>query len=229
MSRCATRCARPEPNPRRDAGWGRRSWPRRPCPPRQGRKRRWRPRPRRSAPARPPGGRVDVEGEDLPTTEVAVEVGAVESSQLVAAIDEAADDGAAALRVRVDGDRRPEARGRAIVACAETAETFADVPAVVAAALQAVDLLRVAHADVAAPERARRRIEGDAPGVAQAVRPDLGSRALDADNGLSDGTAYGSSNEDARTSRRTIAPSSVPRSCPLSNGSSEALPSPRLR
>ena len=59
------------------------------------------------------------------------------------------------------------------------ARAFAAVPAVVAAALDAIDLLESALADVAEPQigRRRRRIEAPAPGIAKAPRIDLGTVA----------------------------------------------------
>src|SRR5207249_3155917 len=83
------------------------------------------------------------------------------------------------------GDRR----ARAVVVVVEPRRHVTGVgcrslgvgPAVVAAPHAAIDLLPGVLADVADVEQAGARVEGEAPGVAQAIAPDLG-----ADAGLSD-------------------------------------------
>ena len=68
------------------------------------------------------------------------------------------------------------ALGRATARRVEAVRALAESPAVVAARDDAVDFLPGVLADVADPQVARRRVEAESPGVAQAVGVDL--RAL---------------------------------------------------
>src|ERR1043165_7759363 len=111
---------------------------------------------------------------------VAVEVDAAQPGETRAAIAIAAGDGAAEA-VAVLEDRHGEADGRAVGRGVVAVRRFHQTPAVVLAAGAArglqVDLFILVLADVGDPEVAGLAIEGEAPRVAQAVRPDLAARA----------------------------------------------------
>src|SRR5262249_44867107 len=89
-----------------------------------------------------------------------------------AAIDVAAGD-RVALPVVVLGDRLDRAGHVAVRARPVAVLPFADVPAVVAAELDLVDLFPLVLADVAGPELAGQAVEAEAPGVAKTVSVDL--------------------------------------------------------
>src|SRR5262245_42811653 len=113
-----------------------------------------------------------VEAEEAALLEVAVDVHPLQLRQARAVVDEAADD-RLALRVVVHRDGRDEA-GRIRRDARRVGEVpLLEVPAVVAALHDLVDLLGVRLADVAGPELPGRGVEAHLPGVAQAVGPDL--------------------------------------------------------
>ena len=114
---------------------------------------------------------------DLAGAEVAVDVGAAQPGDGVAAVDVAADDGAGCAVEGVLPDGRDGALAVAVVAGTEAVVALEDVPAVVAAPLDDVDLLPLVLADVAGPQLAGLAVEGETPGVAEAVSPDLGAAA----------------------------------------------------
>ena len=74
-------------------------------------------------------------------------------------------------------DRRDGALAVAVVSGPEAMVALEDVPAVVAAALDYVDLLPLVLADVAGPKGAGLAVEGESPGIAQTVGPDFGATA----------------------------------------------------
>ena len=97
--------------------------------------------------------------------------------------------------MRVFEQRQRDAGVAAVRRRVEAVQPFHLPPAVVFAAdarrgLE-VDLLERVLADVADPEVAGRAVEGEAPRIAQAVRPDLAARAGAFANGFDGGIAYG--------------------------------------
>ena len=132
---------------------------------------------------------------------------------------------------RVDEPRRG-ATGRR--RAAEGAGALAAIPAVVAAALHAVDFLERALAHVADPQIAVSGVEAPPPRIAKTpgvdlravVRGDVVIRVHIAPpaNGLSGGIAYGVA---PSTSSRSNEPSKSRVSCAVLNGSPPSPPSPR--
>ena len=130
--------------------------------------------------------------------EVAEDVVADEAREHRAAVDEAADDGEA-LVVVVLGDRIDQVRRHAVVDVVDVAGAdavvveeelaFLELPAVVAAGGDDVDLLDRVLPDVAGVERVRRGVEREAERVAEAVRPDLAEGARLADERVGRGDA----------------------------------------
>ncbi len=129
------------------------------------------------------------DGKNQAGDEVAVNVRPPQRRNRLAAIDVAAGDAhtvavpgklalllhAGVVRVldhRVD----PVSLGRAVLL--ELVKRLADVPAVVAAARNEVDLLPLVLPDVRRPEVAGLAVETHAPDVAQAVRPNLPARVV---------------------------------------------------
>ena len=115
-----------------------------------------------------------------PLAEVAEHVAPGQPRQLPVADDDAAGDRAPALAVAARDDGRHVA-GRALprrVARAALERTPAEVGAAALAAAHEVDLLDLVLADVADRQVARAAVEGEAPGVAQAVAVDLPARAV---------------------------------------------------
>ena len=107
--------------------------------------------------------------------EVGVDQHAGDRGDGVAAVDDAGDDGGAA-DVAIPGDGVSEIGVGADV-LTEAVGALLDVPAVVLAELDAVDLLPHVLADVAGPQVAGAAVEAEAPGVTQAPRVDLGPTA----------------------------------------------------
>src|SRR5687768_14814048 len=103
--------------------------------------------------------------------EIAEQITALERRRLGASIHETAGNRLALLSA-VRGDRIDQP-GSLARRCGKAAGAFADVPAVVAAALDDVDLLVAALADVGDPELSRRTIETPAPRIAQPERVNL--------------------------------------------------------
>ena len=141
------------------------------------------------------------------------------SVEAAAAIDIAAGD-RGGLGVGMVDRRRQDRRGPAPALGADGLAALEDAPAVVAAALDAVDQLPQLPADVADPEVAGRPVEAHPPGVAQAVGPDLGPGAGELDERVvragrgRPGPGRGGRRRSAgsRTSRSLM-------SCPVSSGS----------
>ncbi len=100
----------------------------------------------------------------------------------------AADDGAVAVKVCVDGDGAGQSAGGAGVAARIAGVTFVEGPTVVLAAVArgglVIDLLDLTLADVPDEEIAGGAIEAEAPGIAQPIGPDLGARARLVDKGV---------------------------------------------
>src|SRR6266545_2092996 len=120
-------------------------------------------------------------GPDPAGAVVAVQVGATQAGDAPAPVDAAADHRAGAALAAVLDHRVDRARGALAL---EVVPALAPVPAVVAAARPGrlvVDLLPGVLADVADPQVAGGGIEGEAPRVAQPVRPDLRAGAAAAD------------------------------------------------
>src|SRR5262249_21566232 len=103
---------------------------------------------------------------------VAADIGADQVLELLAVVDVAAGDGRR-LGVRKAQRRRQNRRRPAPAFGANLLRPFHDRPAVVAAALDAVNHLPQLPADVADPEIAGGRVDAHAPGVAEPVSPDL--------------------------------------------------------
>src|SRR5204863_6596259 len=114
--------------------------------------------------------------------EVAEDVGATEAGDALASVHVAAGDCARAGHMRVLVDRGDRASGLRAV---ETVVAFHAGPAVVLSAGRRaqleVDLFPVVLADVADPEVAGGGVEREAPRVAEAPGPDLGTGAALAD------------------------------------------------
>src|SRR5690606_26266389 len=115
-----------------------------------------------------------VEGErpDAARAVVAVDVAPLQRGRVRSPVDEAARD-RLPLRPAVFPDGQRQALGRTARRRLVAVPPFHDVPPVVAAAGDDVDLFVRALPDVGHPEPARRRVEAEAPGVAQAVGEDL--------------------------------------------------------
>src|SRR5260370_3830908 len=100
----------------------------------------------------------------------------------------AADDGAVAVKVRVDGDGASQSAGGAGVAARIAGVTLVEGPTVVLAAVArgglVIDLLDLTLADVPDEEIAGGAIEAEAPGIAQPIGPDLRARARLVDEGI---------------------------------------------
>lgn len=96
---------------------------------------------------------------DLAGAEVAVDVGPAQPGDGVAPVDVASDDGAGGAVEGVLPDRWDGALAVAVVAGPEAVIAFEDVPAVVAAALDDVDLLPLVLSDVAGPKLAGLAVE----------------------------------------------------------------------
>src|SRR5438874_994813 len=118
-----------------------------------------------------------VERPDAARAVIREDVLAVELRHGAAAVDVAAGNGAGASVVgAVDCARELEGFcGRAVLLLVELCEAFVATPAVVAASYDHVDFPELVLADIAQPESARSAVEAVAPGVAEAVRPDLWS------------------------------------------------------
>lgn len=79
--------------------------------------------------------------------------------------------------------------GAVAAPAAEAARALEAIPAVIRAAAHHVDLLEGVLADVAGSQHAGREVEGHAPGVAQAVGPDLRAGAARRHERVAGGTA----------------------------------------
>src|SRR5207249_1875700 len=125
---------------------------------------------------------------------IRVEVRAQIPGQAAAAVDDAARDGAA-LAVAVLQDRRRDAGRVAAGGRLEAVVALGHVPPVVLAAPAGgeadVDLLPLALPDVGDHEVAGGAVEGEAPGIAQAVGPDLAARAAGREEGVVGGNGVG--------------------------------------
>jgi hypothetical protein len=106
---------------------------------------------------------------------VAKEVSAAQLGEALAAIDPAAGD-AAGNRVRQRDQRRADRRWPDRVRL-DRLRAFHCRPAVVAALLDAVDHLPQFPADVADEQLAGLAVEAHAPGIAEAIRPNLRTSA----------------------------------------------------
>src|SRR5262249_27931712 len=111
---------------------------------------------------------------------IAVDIAPAQRRHVPAAVDEAADDRAIAVRMAVHGDRHDELAGAVGLLVLEDGAPFVDVPAVVletgAHLRRVVDLLPAASTHVADPQVTGRAVEREAPGVPQPVADDLGLR-----------------------------------------------------
>src|SRR5690606_8260476 len=119
---------------------------------------------------------VPLHAPELAGTDVGIQVLAVERRGSRAAIDVAADDGAT-LSMAVLDDRRHQTGRVAALGRAEAVVALHDRPTVILAAGAGgrleVDLFPVILPDVGNVEVAGLLVEAEAPGVAQAVGPDL--------------------------------------------------------
>src|SRR5262249_36764423 len=129
---------------------------------------------------RGPGAAALYATPDLAGTEVAVDISAGERGKPAAAVTIAAGDRTVSVDVIVNEHRIGRRTGRARDRGVEDQQTFLTPPAVVAAAAAGrleVHLFFGALADVGDQEVMGLPVEGDAPGIAQAERPDFGPRA----------------------------------------------------
>ena len=112
---------------------------------------------------------------------IAVDVGSAQGGEFRAVVELAAGD-ARGLRVRVGDERREHGRGAdEPVGPHVLAAGLGETPAVVSAALDALDHLPELPADVARVEVAGLGVEGDAPRIAQPVGPEFAARPGHAD------------------------------------------------
>ena len=125
---------------------------------------------------------VGTQRPDASAREIGKEVVAIQGREARAARDDAAGDRLAG-GARVVPDRSDERRGRRWIGPRAGDVALAVVPAVVAAAHDDVDFLARPLADIGAPEQAARRVEGDAPRVAQSGCPELGAHGGRVDRG----------------------------------------------